>query len=454
MILIIDDDIAVRTSLKLLLKQNNYKTLAAKNEEEAFEHLEQNTVQLIILDLNFGRETSGDKGLTFLDEIRKNKYLMPVIIITAWGSISLAVDGVKRGASDFITKPWNNDQLLKSINTLLKLNEENTETVERKELNKLFDFDKIIGNDASIVSILQTISKVAKTDASILILGDSGTGKELIAEAIHNNSKRSKNNFVKVNLGGISQSLFESEMFGHKKGAFTDAKSDRVGRFQLADKGTIFLDEIGELSLSEQVKMLRVLQESTFEPLGSSKSYRVDVRVISATNKNLADMVEDNKFREDLYYRLNLIIIKIPSLKDRKDDISLLIQHFIDNLKEIYQRPELSITRKAMNWLKDLEWNGNIRELKNIVERTVLVSANDQLDIDDFSNLMNSNLSKKSLKNMSDLELMPLAELEKSMILKALDYHNYNLSRVARSLGISRSALYRRFEKFNIGFEE
>lgn len=455
MILIVDDDIAIRTSLKMLLKQNSFESVQASNEKEALHQLNQNTVNLILLDLNFSRDTSGKQGLAFIQAIRKKGFTVPIIIITAWGSIELAVKGMNFGASDFISKPWENEHLLKSIKTLLNLNEsENISLESRKTLDETYHFEKIIGSDPSLLTVLETISRVAKTDASVLILGESGTGKELVAEAIHNNSKRSSNSFVKVNLGGVSQSLFESEMFGHKKGAFTDAKSDRVGRFKLADKGSIFLDEIGELSLSSQVKLLRVLQEQMFEPLGSSKTEKINVRVISATNKNLSEMVEDESFREDLFYRLNLIIITLPALRERKDDIPILVNHFINNLKEIYARDKLSVSRKALNWLKDLPWKGNIRELKNIVERTVLVSTNSVLGIDDFSIHLSHQSNKKTIESLPAIGTMTLDEMEKSMILKAMEFHKKNMSRIARSLGLSRAALYRRVEKYGIELNE
>ncbi len=327
-----------------------------------------------------------------------------------------------------------------------------TLTSTRKELDDRYNFDKIIGNSPNLLEILETIGRVAQTDASILISGESGTGKELIAEAIHYNSTRDNQTFVKVNLGGIPSTLFESEMFGHKKGAFTDARSDRIGRFEMAHKGSIFLDEIGDLNLSNQVKLLRVLQERSFEVLGSSITKNVDFRLICATNRDLTIMVENDEFREDLFYRINLITIKLPALRERPKDIPLLVNHFVDNLKIIYSREELLVTKNALNWLKDLPWPGNIRELKNLVERTVLVTNKNILDTDDFINQYQASPKKKDNMNLPAVGSMTIEEMEESMIKKALGFHKNNMSKVAKSLGLSRSALYRRLEKYGINY--
>ena len=329
--------------------------------------------------------------------------------------------------------------------------------LSRRALDKQFDFGQIVGESPQLVQILQTIGRIAHTDASVLILGESGTGKELVAEAIHQNSQRAKRPFVKVNLGGVSTSLFESEMFGHVRGAFTDARFDRTGRFEMANRGTIFLDEIGELDASSQVKLLRVLQDRTYEVLGSSKTKSVDVRVICATNRNLEEMVVKSTFREDLLYRINLIIIHLPALRERPNDIPLLVEFFVDNLRQIYQRPHLQVTREALQWLKNLNLPGNIRQLKNLVERTVLISHRDVLTIEDFQQnyqgSKNSTLSAPS-STLPDVGSMTLEEMEIQMIRRAMEFHRGKVARVAKSLGITRSALYRRLEKFNIPFDE
>jgi DNA-binding NtrC family response regulator len=302
MILVIDDDIAVRTSLQLLLKSEGYAVIGAETPGEALRIIKEDGPELIILDLNFSISTTGEEGMALLGDIKKLNTAIPVILITGWGSIALAVQGMKMGANDFINKPWDNGHLLQSVKTLLDLREESAVNRTRKQLDKEYNFKHIIGEDPQMLQILETIGRVAGTDASILIMGESGTGKELIAEAVHQNSLRRNKPFIKVNLGGISTSLFESEMFGHIRGAFTDARFDRAGRFEMANKGTIFLDEIGDLDAGSQVKLLRVLQDRTYEVLGSSRTKTVDVRVVCATNKNLTAMANSGTFREDLLY--------------------------------------------------------------------------------------------------------------------------------------------------------
>ena len=297
MLLIVDDDIAIRTSLTLLLRSEGFAVQGVGSPEETFEVLRTAKPELILLDLNFSIETSGDEGMQLLLRIKKSYPALPVILITGWGTIDLAVKGMKEGAIDFITKPWQNEYLIQSVRTILNLAQQEPQSESRRKLEQKYHFENIVGSDAKLLDILSTVGRGAATDAPVLITGESGTGKELIAEAIHSNSKRKIRPFVKVNLGGISSTLFESELFGHVRGAFTDAKSDRIGRFEMANKGSIFLDEIGELDLSSQVKLLRVLQERTFEPLGSSKSRTVDVRIICATNRNLEEMVALGTFR-------------------------------------------------------------------------------------------------------------------------------------------------------------
>jgi DNA-binding NtrC family response regulator len=454
MILVIDDDIAVRASLLLLFENEGYKCATAASAEEALNILHQQEISLIVLDLNFSIETSGEEGMALLQKIRQMNAEISVILITGWGTIQLAVQGMKLGANDFITKPWSNDYLLQSIKTLLNLQEKKTEHHTRKQLDSLYDFQHIIGEDKLMLELLETVGRVASTDASVLIMGESGTGKELIAEAIHQNSLRKNRPFTKVNLGGISTSLFESEMFGHVRGAFTDARTDRIGRFEFANKGTIFLDEIGDLDAGSQVKLLRVLQDRTYEVLGSSRTRTVDVRVISATNRNLEEMVDKGTFREDLLYRINLITIHLPALRERPKDIPLLVHFFINNLKEIYNRPNLNVTKDAMKWLQQLPLPGNIRQLKNLVERSVLVSRKDQLDTEDFRLQLELSPGRKGSMQLPDVGVLTLDEIEVLMIKKALDFHKNKISKAAVSLGLTRSALYRRLEKYNIPYDE
>jgi two-component system NtrC family response regulator len=453
-ILIIDDDIAVTTSLSLLMKQNGYRALTAGEPSEALRTIHEQAIDLVIMDMNFSRETSGEEGLHLLKDIKKDMPHVPVILITAWGSIPLAVEGMKSGAIDFITKPWNNNNLLQSVRTSLSLSEDSRAVkrgkYSRQMLDEKYDFEGIIGEDPAFLDVLETVGRVSATDASVLIIGESGTGKELIAEAIHQNSPRRNQQFVKVNLGGISSTLFESEMFGHTRGAFTDAKHHRVGRFQMADKGTIFLDEIGDLHLSDQVKLLRVLQDRSFEVLGSSETRSVDIRVITATNRDLKSMVEHEDFREDLFYRINLITVKLPALRERPGDIPLLVNFYVENLKKIYRRSELSVSARALNWLKELAWTGNVRELKNLVERTVLISGKNHLDVDDFAAQLQVIPGRDRKGKLPAVGTMTLEEIEISMIKKAMEFHGGNISKIARSLGLSRAALYRRMEKYGI----
>ncbi|MDH6316599.1 two-component system NtrC family response regulator [Parabacteroides sp. PF5-5] len=450
MILIVDDDAAVRSSLTFLLKHAGYETEAVAGPKEALVVVRSAPPRLILMDMNFTLTTTGEEGIQLLRQVKVLLPDVPVILITAWGSISLAVQGMQAGAFDFITKPWNNLMLLNSIRTALTLSEQDKEQkvqINRSEANNKFHFNKIIGKSNALMEVLSTVSRIASTNASVLITGESGTGKELIAEAIHANSPRAKEPFVKVNLGGLPQSLFESEMFGHKKGAFTDAYMDRTGRFEMANKGTIFLDEIGDLELSCQVKLLRVLQDHTFEVLGDSRPRKVDVRVVSATNCNLREMVDNRSFREDLFYRINLITIHLPPLRERREDIPLLAQYFADKQSEINKLPKVKFTPASLSYLQQLPYPGNIRELKNLVERTMLVSGKSTLDIADFSN---QHTDTQSTKGNISFDGLTLDELEKQSIVQALEKYAGNLSHVASALGISRAALYRRLEKYNI----
>ena len=456
MLLIIDDDIAVQTSLSLLLRRDGFTVKTAENPAQALEALDTETPELVLLDMNFSIETSGEEGLKLLNVIRAGYPTVPVILITGWGTIDLAVQGMKAGAKDFITKPWQNEYVLQSVRTTLNLAQPKPPrplSPSRQKLDQQYQFEHIVGEDAKLLDILETIGRVSPTDAPVLITGESGTGKELIAEAIHQNSRRRSKPFVKVNLGGISSTLFESELFGHLRGAFTDAKSDRVGRFELANKGSIFLDEIGDLDLSSQVKLLRVLQDRTFEPLGSSRSKSVDVRVICATNRNLEEMVAKGLFREDLFYRINLITVSLPALRERPDDIPPLVTYFVNNLKTIYERPRLTVNPSALKWARNLALPGNIRQLKNIVERTVLLSTKNELEISDFQKHVPLSTVRQESVRLPEIGTITLDELEFQMIRRAMDFYNNRVSKVARALGITRFALYRRLEKYGIPFD-
>lgn len=374
LILIIDDDATVRKSLGLLLRRAGYATEEAATPDEAMMQVRAHSFSLILMDMNYSRSTTGEEGLELLQKVRIFQPETPVILITAWGSIDLAVQGIRLGAFDFITKPWNNLVLLQRIETALSLNRNGNEDTAPEE-DPGFDRCGIIGSNPALTELLETVKRIAPTDAPVLILGENGTGKELIANAIHANSRRRHNPFVMVNLGGVPHSLFESEMFGHAKGAFTGAVTSRKGRFEMADKGTIFLDEIGDLDMASQVKMLRVLQQHTFEPLGESRPRKVDIRVVCATNADIQAKVRDRSFREDLFYRINLITLTLPALRDRRDDIPALVRHFMSLAAKNARIATPEITAEAMEYLTRLPYPGNIRQLKNMVERAVLIGG-------------------------------------------------------------------------------
>ena len=443
MILVVDDDKNIRLSLKLILERNEYEVALAETPKAALQMI-RNTpaIELVLMDMNYSISTDGEEGLTLLKQVKVFQPHLPVILMTAWGSIDLAVQGMRAGAFDFITKPWDNGVLLDRIETAVKLKRS---VASAKAQPQTGGSSPIIGT--SLSGIQATIARVAPTNAPVLITGESGTGKELIAEAIHRQSRRANGPFIKVNLGGISTSLFESEMFGHKMGSFTDAKADRVGRFELAKGGTIFLDEIGELSLASQVKLLRVLQDQTYEVLGDSQTRRTDVRVVCATNADLRAMVEEHTFREDLFYRINLINLHLPPLRERREDIPLLVNHFIQLACEANHLPLVTASTDAIGYLQTLPFPGNIRELKNLVERALLMKNPDasRLEVEAFS----SNVISRECTDYSS-DMQSLSSLERTAIAACIAKHNGNLSLVAKELGISRGALYRKIEKHGL----
>ncbi len=441
-ILIVDDDSTIVISLGMLLKRAGYTCISARSEADALEKVrksmkygEAEGIDLIMMDMNYTSSTTGRDGMELLQKTKVLLPSVPVILMTAWGSIPLAVEGVKNGAMDFITKPWDNRDLLSRIETAISLN-------SAAPANDSGAFEGIIGESASLNAVLDKVRKAAPTDAAILITGENGTGKELIARAIHRLSRRKNGPFVTVNLGGMPGTLFESEMFGHAKGSFTGADADRTGRFESAHNGTIFLDEIGDLDTSCQVKILRGLQEHTFERLGESTPRKVDIRIICATNVNLHNAVAEGRFREDLFYRINLITIHMPPLRERRDDIPLLIRHFAGD--------KIVFSPDAMDLLCSLPYPGNIRELKNLVSRLIIIADSPRITARDVRASMNNDT--RSINEMSYVpaEALTLEEIERRAITDALRRFNGNLSQVAASLGITRQSLYRRIEKLNI----
>ena len=458
-ILIVDDDSAVQVSLALLLKQSGFEPLCCDDPAQALALLAQQTIDLVLQDMNFSLHTSGEEGMRLLVEIKQAQPALPVLLMTAWGSIALAVRGVQAGAANFFTKPWDNTQLAALIRATLETaapvasGAGRSGNLSRQGLDAQFDFSGIVGEHPRLLKILATIGQVAATRAPVLILGESGCGKELIADAIHRNSPRAASPIVKINMGAITPSLFESEMFGHVRGAFTDAKTDRKGHVASAHEGTLFLDEIGELNRSDQVKLLRVLQDQSYQPVGASRTERADFRVVSATNRELATLVAGGEFREDLFYRLNLITIRLPPLRERRSDIPLLARHIIGEVSASYGLGPATIAPQALEWLSAQAWPGNIRQLKQTLERTLLLVGRNELRQADF--IAAEQHEHGGAQGAAGLRLgvdgMTLEQVERHMIAHALEQHQGNISRVAKALGLSRTALYRRLERHGLG---
>jgi DNA-binding NtrC family response regulator len=449
-ILVVDDDGAVQVSLALLLKQSGFEAICCDGPAAALSLLESRPFDLVLQDMNFSLQTSGAEGLALLERIRQRHPALPVLLMTAWGSIALAVAGIKAGAANFFTKPWDNAQLTDLIAATLELKGPGTEGPSRKALDAQFDFSGIVGEHPKLLRVLATIGQVARTRAPVLILGESGTGKELVADAIHRNSPRVDKPIVKINMGAIQPTLFESEMFGHVRGAFTDARSDRKGHIACADGGTLFLDEIGELNRGDQVKLLRVLQDQRYQPVGASRSELADIRVVSATNRELAELVASGEFREDLFYRLNLITIRLPPLRERRSDIPILSRHLASTVAESYGLGEVTLTNGALDWLAAQPWPGNIRQLRQTMERTLLLSGSSQLGQADFAAAGRLDDGAGGSPQRLGVDGMTLEQVERRMIEQALDQHGGNITRVAKVLGLSRTALYRRLERHGL----
>jgi two-component system response regulator HydG len=451
-ILVIDDDEDVILAASLLLKKQVAYIQTEKNPDKIYPLLKNETFDVILLDMNFIRDmNSGYEGFFWLSKILEIDPSAVVILITAYGDVEMAVKAVKEGATDFVLKPWQNEKLLATISAALELRHSKLQArhlkLQQKQLSTDIDlkFHDIIGISPAMQEVFKTVEKVAATDANILILGENGTGKELIARAIHRQSIRKDNVFISVDMGAISEMLFESELFGHVKGAFTDAKEDRAGRFEVASGGTLFLDEIGNLPLSLQAKLLTVLNNHQITRVGSNTTKIIDIRLICATNMALAEMVHQKKFRQDLLYRINTVEIHLPPLKERGDDIILLTEHFLRIYENKYKKSEKRLAAATVKKLKSYSWPGNIRELQHAIERAVIMSESSILQPKDFF-FTSEEIFEDSLK----LEDYHLETVEKIVIQKTLKKHNGNISRAAKELGLTRTSLYRRMDKYGI----
>jgi two-component system, NtrC family, response regulator HydG len=451
-VLIVDDNVEVLLAAKLLLKPYASLVITEKDPSNIPELVTQESFDVIFLDMNFTKEvTGGEEGFYWLKEIIKTDPLAVVILITAYGDIETAVRAVKEGATDFVLKPWQNEKLVATYSSALKLRESRVELNRIKSRQKFINdndgsgFPEIIGSSDQMKSVFNSITKVAPTDANVLILGDNGTGKELIAKALHKKSNRADEVFISVDLGAISPTLFESELFGHVKGSFTDAKEDRPGRFEIASGGTLFLDEIGNLPLELQSKLLTAIQSREITRVGSNKKISIDIRLICATNKPIYTMIADNKFRQDLLYRINTVEIRLPQLKDRVNDIPLLAEHFLAVFKRKYNKPDIALMPESLKKLENYSWPGNIRELQHSIERSIILCEGMSIRPSDIS---------LGFPNRQDINDEPdtfnLEEIEKNIIRKALLKFEGNISKAAAELGLTRTSLYRRMEKHGL----
>lgn len=450
-ILIIDDDLDVLVTAQMFLKQLFSLVKVEQRPEKIPELLNTIEFDVILLDMNFTKgKNDGEEGIYWMNQILQMHPDAIVIFITAYGGVDLAVQSVKSGAFDFIVKPWKNDKLLSVIFSALQLRESRLELTKLRSTQQSINrdinqnFENIIGESLAIKRVFNLIDKVAKTDADILILGENGTGKELVAREIHKQSLRSKEAFISVDLGAIHENLFESELFGHVKGAFTDANTDKAGRIEIANKGTLFLDEIGNLSLPLQSKLLSVLQNRKVCRIGSNKEIPIDFRLVCATNMPLYEMIKEGSFREDLLYRINMVEIPVPPLRDRSEDIPLLAHYFLKKLSKKYRKEKLRFSHNILNKFQKYHWPGNIREFQHTLERAVILSEGNLLKVSSIS----SDYSLQSSGNKEDT--LNLEEMEKKYILRALSKNKGNVTKSAKDLGIARTALYRRLEKYGL----
>lgn len=448
-ILIVDDNKGALSALKMLLQFEFETVVTISNPNQIVSELRKNDFDIVLLDMNFSAGiNTGNEGLFWLGEIKKLTPKNEVVMITAYGDVELAVKALKKGAADFILKPWENEKLVATLESTLKLRQSKVEVEELKQREKTLKNELnqeqrlIIGSSPGMLRMMQMITKVAKTDANVLITGENGTGKELVAREIHRKSDRNHELLLTVDMGAITETLFESELFGHKKGSFTDAREDRIGKFQLAHRGTLFLDEIGNIPLPLQSKLLTTLQNHTIVPVGSNQQILIDIRIISATNSNLEQLISKQQFREDLLYRLNTIRIEVPALRERGDDIELLATFFLKFFEKKYHKFSLKISAQALHKLMKYSWPGNVRELQHTIEKAVILSDSGILKPEDFV--------FKSGNRSAESKLFTIEEMERQMIEAALDKFNGNYTAVANQLGITRQTLYNKIKRYDL----
>jgi DNA-binding NtrC family response regulator len=446
-VLIADDQADVVEALRLLLKAEGFHLETASSPAGVLAALDAREFDVAIVDLNYARDTtSGEEGLNLLTRIQNNDPTLPVVVMTAWGTVDVAVEAMRRGARDFIQKPWDNARLLAIVRTQIELSQALRKGQRLEAENSLLRGEgvpRLIAESPAMQGVLQVISRVGPSDANVLVLGENGTGKGVVARALHAVSSRASRPMVVVNSGGVSEGVFESELFGHVRGAFTDARADRVGRFELADLGTLFLDEIANVPINQQAKLLRVIEAGEFERLGSSRTRRVDVRIISATNANLVDEVAAGRFRQDLLFRLNTIEIHLPALRERREDVPLLAQHLLRQHAQHYRKRLTGFETAAMQLLLEHSWPGNVRELDHAIERAVLMAGGPLVKAGDLG-------LRAAREGGGRLEDMSLEDVECFLIKKAMARFDGNVSQAARALGLSRSALYRRLQRYGL----
>lgn len=449
-ILIVDDHKRVRISLQMLLQDEFDTVNVLSNPKILLSELRVYSYDVVLLDMNFSAGVNtGNEGLFWMDEILKHDPDLAVVLLTAYGDVELAVKAIKQGATDFILKPWDNNKLISTLKSALKLRQSKKKIqkleTDKQDLTRELNQNKseIIGRSSAMMNLRKLLHKVAVTDANILVFGEHGTGKELIAREIHQQSNRNTKPLVSIDMGAMSETLFESELFGHVKGAFTDAREDRQGRFELASGGTIFLDEIGNLSLAMQAKLLSVLQSREVIRVGDHQVRSINIRLICATNKNLEEMVVEGSFREDLLYRINTIQVDVPPLRDRESDISLLAEYFLMKYAKKYNKTRLSYTDEALAKLQKYSWPGNVRELQHAVEKAVILSDQHQITGEDF-------LLKPNKVEINTLLPLSFGEMEKQMIITAMERHKGNLTHMAKELGVTRPTLYHKIKKYDL----